>query len=91
MAKIRPSYTITMSLEEVMRHNMLEDRDHALIPVIDSFDHYVCPTCGRYVADADGSEAAKIMIKAAHFCAGCGQRLSNDLSDYKDYVPLEEL
>ena len=93
MAKISATYTVVMSLEEVLRHNMLEDRDTASDLAIDDDCNYVCPVCGRYVADASGKfeDATRAQIEMQRFCNGCGQRLSCRAIDTRDCIPFEEM
>jgi len=93
MAKLRPIYRFEMTLEEVLRHNTLEERDTARDLVVSDFEQYVCPACGRYIADASGEhpDATKAQIEMQRFCGGCGQRLSGKLIDTRDCIPFEEM
>lgn len=93
MAKISATYTVVMSLEEVLRHNTLEDRDTAMDIATNDLEQYVCPICGRYIADASGKfpEAAKAQIEMQRFCNHCGQRLSGKAIDTRDCIPFEEM
>lgn len=93
MARLRPIYTFEMSLEEVLRHNALEARDTARDLAIDDDCNYVCPVCGRYVADASGKfeDATRAQIEMQRFCNGCGQRLSCRVIDTRDCIPFEEM
>lgn len=93
MAKLNPRYTQTFSLEEVLRHNMLEDRDEAQDLALNEYGQYICPICGRYIADASGEhpDATKVQIEMQRFCGGCGQRLSCRVIDTRDCIPFEEM
>lgn len=93
MAKLRPIYRFEMTLEEVLRHNTLEERDTARDLAVNDIEQYVCPACGRYVADASGrfAEATKAQIEMQRFCNHCGQRLSGRIIDTRDCIPFEEM
>lgn len=93
MAKLRPIYRFEMTLEEVLRHNTLEERDTAMDLALNEYTQYVCPMCGTYVADASGNyaEATKTQIDMTRFCSHCGQRLSRRAIDTRDCIPFEEM